>query len=451
MSFFKDLFDKDKRKDAKYGKGHKLGSSQENSSSASTSRQADHHEPPQQHFQSEASKRAAEAALARSQAPKSANAHSKSALTSKLNQVQLEESSLQRESTTELDKALKLKDHYFNNAKQQVVDNSQNKIFFKYDGLLKKNERYEKNEIEHHIEMALLDRLDEGDEDAQILVVVSLFLTANNKNQEKLKKCIELLNKFIENILKSPSEEKFRKIRIENPTIKEKVMSCKFVDTILTKSGFIKRSELNKDTNLQEDYFVYESDELHKLERLKTILDISEPVVPQLDRDIKIFKSSENTILPETDLSSDFYNATFEEIKQQQRQRTEALEIQGIIRTKQMRERDEQSQLRLYNYCLIRVRFPDNFILQATFKSSEKFSQLHELVQECLEYKSSFEFFGHSLKKTSTSDYMNMTLAEAGLAPSSLVNFRYTDGEDQNLFSNKLYLKSELLQNLLIN
>lgn len=44
-----------------------------------------------------------------------------------------------------------------------------------------------------------------------------------------------------------------------------------------------------------------------------------------------------------------------------------------------------------------------------------------------------------------------MTLAEAGLAPSALINFRYTDGEDQNLFGNKLYLNKELLQKNSIN
>ena len=153
-------------------------------------------------------------------------------------------------------------------------------IYFKVSGLFKENERYNKDEIENRIEMALLNRLDEneGDNaDETILVVVTLFLTANYKNEEQLKKCVELLNKFIENILKAPGEEKYRKIRIENPTIKEKVMSCKFVDMVLTKSGFLKRTQLNTDTDVQDDYFVYESDNFEKLESLKTALKIAEP------------------------------------------------------------------------------------------------------------------------------------------------------------------------------
>jgi len=193
---------------------------------------------------------------------------------------------LQRPNTaTELDKALKLKEHYFGQVKP-IVDGtslySKNKIYFKSVGILREDERYDKNEIENRIEMALLNRLDENDanrspDDEIILIVVTLFMTANYKSEEKLKKCLDLLNKFVENILKAPGEEKYRKIRIENPTVKEKLMSCKFVDMVLTKSGFSKKTQLNTDTNVQEDYFVYEGDDLEKLNRLKMVLDIGEP------------------------------------------------------------------------------------------------------------------------------------------------------------------------------
>ena len=187
--------------------------------------------------------------------------------------------------TAELDKALKLKEHYFSKEKP-IVDGtslySKNKIYFKSVGILRDDERYDKNEIENRIEMALLNRLDENDSlqmpsDELILVVVTLFMTANYKSDEKLKKCVELINKFVDNILNAPGEEKFRKIRIENPTVKEKLMSCKFVDMVLTKSGFAKRAQLNADTNSQEDYFVYDGDDLEKLNRLKMILEIAEP------------------------------------------------------------------------------------------------------------------------------------------------------------------------------
>ena len=70
MSFFKDFLEK--RKDSKYGKGHKLGSLQDtntetnkHSTSSVQNRVEERPSTSQQLTQNEASKRAAEAALAR--------------------------------------------------------------------------------------------------------------------------------------------------------------------------------------------------------------------------------------------------------------------------------------------------------------------------------------------------------------------------------------------------
>ena len=44
--------------------------------------------------------------------------------------------------------------------------------------------------------------------------------------------------------------------------------------------------------------------------------------------------------------------------------RTEAVEREGMLRTKAMREREVQRERRKYRYALIRVRFPDGIVLQ---------------------------------------------------------------------------------------
>ena len=46
--------------------------------------------------------------------------------------------------------------------------------------------------------------------------------------------------------------------------------------------------------------------------------------------------------------------------------RTEAVEQQGMLRTKAMREREEQREKRKYRYTLIRIRFPDGLVLQVS-------------------------------------------------------------------------------------
>lgn len=41
-----------------------------------------------------------------------------------------------------------------------------------------------------------------------------------------------------------------------------------------------------------------------------------------------------------------------------------------MLRTKAMREKEEQREMRKYNYTLLRVRFPDGYILQGKRGSS---------------------------------------------------------------------------------
>ena len=53
-----------------------------------------------------------------------------------------------------------------------------------------------------------------------------------------------------------------------------------------------------------------------------------------------------------------------EELKREAELRKEAVEKLGMLRTKAMRERDEQRELRKYRFTAIRVRFPNGLILQ---------------------------------------------------------------------------------------
>lgn len=126
-----------------------------------------------------------------------------------------------------------------------------------------------------------------------ILASVTLLFTANHKQAEKLTKCKEILTKLADNILNNPSEEKYRKIRIENKMFNENVYSLKYAQLVLSNSGFETRRMPVKDEepDVKEDFYVFESSaDLAKLESLKSALGLSEPVLPELDRDIKIFK-----------------------------------------------------------------------------------------------------------------------------------------------------------------
>lgn len=423
MSFIKNLFEK--RKDKKYGKGHKLGDGTEQQSTTPRNNNEPVYRAQTSVNQSEASRMAGEAALARMTNKNTRPSTSyKSQLSKEAEKLNLQDN--------EMKKALAMKEHYFGQ-RGTVSDAApvvKNKIRYK-SSILGPNESHPKEEIEDLIEATLLTQLD----DEPILVSVTLLITANYKNKERLDKCIEILNKFTNNILDSPQEEKYRKIRVENAIFKEKVYTVKYADLVLKKAGFqattIKRSEANADgsgtTEVNEDFFIYEGDNMDKLENLREALSLGEPIIPTLDRDLKIFrvKSNSSADCRKFDLGNEFYNLGVEELRKEHKIKMEEVEKRGMLRTKAMRERDEQLELRRYNFCIVRVRFPNDYILQALFKSNETYEFLYQFIQDQLQYDTvPFDLFGHSLKKNIES---SATLAEAGLAPAALINFKWND------------------------
>ena len=55
-----------------------------------------------------------------------------------------------------------------------------------------------------------------------------------------------------------------------------------------------------------------------------------------------------------------------------------------MLRTKAMRDKEEAKARRKYKYCLIRIRFPDGWILQGTFSVYETVGAVVEFLTEQL-------------------------------------------------------------------
>ena len=429
-SFIKNLISKHKEK--KHGKGHRLGDTP--TVSITTCRAPNNSSQSVGATKSEAARLAGEAALQRLQnLNKSASHRRPTTATSSSSKIEIE-------------KASALKEHYF--GKQEVVENvsinPKSKIFFT-SSLFQTGEKYPIEEVEDKIEQNLMENL----EMEPILVSVTLLFTANYKNKEKMDKCVEILNKFADNIINNPNEEKYRKIRVENAIFKEKVYTCKYADLVLKQSGFQART-IKLDDDKDDDVFLFEGNDLEKLENLKSALSFGEAVVPELDRNVKVLKISKSSKMNDFSLSDDFFNLKVEELRKEQILRNQAVEKSGMLRTKAMRERDEQLELRRYNYSIIRVKFPDDFVLQALFKSNEKFDILYELVQNSLSFENiPFELIGHSIKKPNTNGntLMGLTLAELGMAPSAVLYFKISELIDPSIKSRiHFFLKPELLE-----
>lgn len=274
-----------------------------------------------------------------------------------------------------------------------------------------------RNEMEQYIEEFLLAQLAEEPEMASALMIHTL-----SKDTEKVKGCIDILCKYLENIKAHPSEEKYRKIRVQNKAFSERVAPLKGTGEFLQAAGFELKTLPFEER--EESFYVMNEEMAADSERIGHLMDVlhtAERIQPQLDRAMKVFHPSSSA--SKFNIPDEFYSISPEELKKEQQRKQEAVETLGMLRTKAMREREERRELLKYKFTLIRVRFPDGILLQGTFKATEKLSALQAFVRENLEndwmpFQLCSQVGGH-LKEE------NKMLAELSLTPAAVVNFEW--------------------------
>ena len=108
-----------------------------------------------------------------------------------------------------------------------------------------------------------------------------------------------------------------------------------------------------------------------------------------------------------------------------------------------MREKLMRQKERKYRYSLIRIRFPDNIILQGTFAVSEKFEEIVQFVKEHL-LNNNFPFYliTDTRKKLSESEFEE-TLEALNLVPAVVLTFFWDSSSNSETPSQ--YLKQETL------
>ncbi|NWI56425.1 UBXN6 protein, partial [Calyptomena viridis] len=248
-----------------------------------------------------------------------------------------------------------------------------------------------------------------------------------NKDREKVRVGVETMAKYLDNIYLHPEEEKYRKIKLQNKVFQERISCLEGTHRFFQAVGFEAKSLPVPGQGKEfpgpeeEQYYVLKEEMLSRLEELKDSKEqllSSEPLRARLDRQLRVFQPSPEAARFE--LPNDFYNLTAEEIKREQRLRTEAVEKASMLRTRAMREKEEQREMRKYNYTLLRVRFPDGYILQGTFYARESVSELYSFVRGALRDDwLPFELLGPGgLKLTDE----NLAFNECGLVPSALLS-----------------------------
>eukprot|EP00092_Neocalanus_flemingeri_P028049 GFUD01030452.1.p1 GENE.GFUD01030452.1~~GFUD01030452.1.p1 ORF type:complete len:442 (+),score=157.19 GFUD01030452.1:613-1938(+) len=273
-----------------------------------------------------------------------------------------------------------------------------------------------------------------------------LIIHTCNSPRDRVELCVETLSKYIDNIVNNPAEPKFRKIRRSNKAFKERVAALEGTQEFLEGCGFQVRQMEGPDGQM-EDFWVFpeENTDFESLAAMRDTLQGAEPVSAELDRGLIVIPPQQKM---QRELPSDFFSISKEELKAEQTNKKEMLERESMLRTKAMREKEEAKARRKYKFCLIRIRFPDGWILQGTFGVNEPVSAVSEFVISCLETPlPSILSDSVTGARLGEGDYQ-ATLLDLGFVPASLVNFCWDPEIEMDLASQggapQLYLREEL-------
>ncbi|XP_070271945.1 UBX domain-containing protein 6 isoform X1 [Myotis yumanensis] len=246
-----------------------------------------------------------------------------------------------------------------------------------------------------------------------------------NKDRDRVKLGVDTIAKYLDNIHLHPEEEKYRKIKLQNKVFQERINCLEGAHEFFEAIGFQKTLLPVPDQEGPEEFYVLSEAALAKpesLERHKEQLLCGEPVRATLIRQRRVFRPS--PMASQFDLPPDFFNLTTEEAKREQKLRSEAVERLSMLRTKAMREKEEQREMRKYTYTLLRVRLPDGCLLQGTFYARERVAALYSFVREALQNDwLPFELLASCGQKLSEDE--NLAFNECGLVPSALLTFSW--------------------------
>jgi len=146
----------------------------------------------------------------------------------------------------------------------------------------------------------------------------------------------------------------------------------------------------------------------------------AEPVVAELDRGTRVLPPGEKV---DNRLPGDFFAHSGEEVRREQERRSDEVEREGMLRTKAMREREEARGRRKYRYCLIRVRFPDGWLVQGTFAVGEPLAAVSAWVADLLETPLPHQLADSVTGRRFQGEAEDAALVDLGLVPAALLTF----------------------------
>ncbi|KAI0979559.1 hypothetical protein GJ496_000596 [Pomphorhynchus laevis] len=207
------------------------------------------------------------------------------------------------------------------------------------------------------------------------LIAACLLFRTFNIDNERVDKAINLFCKYLMNIKDHPDElQKYGRIRVENKVYQQAFAQMNYVEVVMNAIGF------NRTQQEDNGEYVYNFEADHSdIDMSVDVLMSTVRVEIKLSRDLKVFKADNKDI--DKDIPDSFYDFSAQDVRRRYDQ--VRVKTDEILMTKQMREKLKE-QSRAYNFCFVRVKFPDGLLLQGTFRATENVSDIVSFVKGSL-------------------------------------------------------------------
>jgi tether containing UBX domain for GLUT4 len=178
--------------------------------------------------------------------------------------------------------------------------------------------------------------------------------------------------------------------------------------------------------------------------------DLIASVARDLGREVRVFVSpaaldSEDTSTvgkpraAQEEEPEDFYDFTAEDYARIMASRREEI----YLKTRKIREQEQAARRAHMTKAIMRVQFPDNFVLEATFRSADSLSSLIELLQRAL-VRPDLPFYLYTVPPKKRIKDLQQSMIDAGFSPGALIYFAYETSKGAEDFGSGPYLRPEI-------
>ncbi|ESW32407.1 hypothetical protein PHAVU_002G319700 [Phaseolus vulgaris] len=278
---------------------------------------------------------------------------------------------------------------------------------------------------------------------------------------------VDIVLKLLRNIGREPENVKFRRIRMNNPKIKEAVGDIAGGVELLSFLGFELREEngetwavmevpreeqikfIKEAIALLESQLLQQQQGPPKGEDANSAQRGAKAEPKQVDRQVKVFFAVPESVAARIELPDSFYKLSAEEVKREADLRRKKIADSQLLIPKSLKEKQAKASRKRYTKTIIRIQFPDGVVLQAVFAPWEPTTALYEFVSSALKEPGLQFDLMHPvvvqrrvIPRFPKAGDNAKTIEEEDLVPSALIKFKPLE-TDSVVFTG---LKNELLE-----